>query len=129
MQKEHFKVMRHRHPLKVWGPTWCQALDPRSQQNNTANEPQTDLSAILLQVHAFPSRLQLKGRRSVNALGSPFSPEAVNDNVFSHILHPKAKAKSKVEAYTHFLQVYRYVFELSTLVSPIMSIFLSALVS
>lgn len=129
MQKEHFKVMRRRHPLKVWGPSWRQALDPRSQQNNIANEPQTDLPDTLFQVHTFPSRLQHKGRRSVNALGSLFSPEAVNDNAFSHILHGKVKARSKVEAYTHFLQVYRYVFELNTLVSPIMSIFWVALIS
>lgn len=38
MQKEHFNVTRLRHPLEVWGPTWCQALDPGYQRNNTANE-------------------------------------------------------------------------------------------
>lgn len=129
MQKEHFNVTRLRHPLEVWGPTWCQALDPGYQRNNTANEPQTHLPHTLFQVQTAASRLQLKGRRSVNALGSPFSPEGANDDVFSHILHRKAKAKSKVEAYTHFLQVYRYDFELSTLVIPIMSIFLAALIS
>lgn len=114
-------------PLKVWGLTWCQARDPRSQRN-TANESQIDLPDILFQVHTFLSRLQLGGR-SVNTLGSPFSPGAVNDNVFSHILHPKAKAKSKIEAYMHFLQDYRYVCKLNTFVSPIMSKSLAALIS
>lgn len=104
------------------------SLGARLVTQDLSRTLQIDLPDSLFQVHTFLSRLQLEGR-SVNTLGSPFSPGAVNDNVFSHILHPKAKAKSKIEAYMHFLQDYRYVCKLNTFVSPIMSKSLAALIS